>query len=530
MPSNDPKQQALRTVKRRFNIGYKNFSQRLKGLKDGINGRASKVGIPASNIKDPLPGEVGTVLEQLASEFAQLVDSAHSIIDEQGMYSKTRRKKQPKHRQQEMPTAEAPEQEAGGGEKLVEQLSRLGSADEDILISEASNRFTRLWQYIKSPITGRSEKERHRIQLLKLFADTFYRTLDFENAVLIPDLGHMPETVNTFQLLRYSFDSVKDSFLVYRDKDVREKARIAEEHEKKRAEEAMQANEEAEEPEAKPQEEQVAQKPEQNEEQAKREEANRESVLASLRKTEEELGLVFETFGWSSVGNVLSIIAMFLKRASSNYQAFMKQKTVVDKKISELAGNEQYWKDLMKAAAKRYGKDKFANIKKKADLMARLKQAVAENWPVIDGSGGKRAAEGSDRIVKLSHNVLTRALRRQLIKLIPFNKTAVHRLDIVANLDKIKHELKEAMSSIEKGIDVKALKDRIKTIDELLNETTSLVRIINVLFEQKTFEERKKRKTRTGEEYDPISDFLMRRKLRRDLHRGLYSIDNRRDE
>ena len=146
MPSNDPKQQALRTVKRRFNIGYKNFSQRLKGLKDGINGRASKVGIPASNIKDPLPGEVGTVLEQLASEFSQLVDAAHSIIDEQGMYSQDDdAKSNPSIASRSMPTAQAPEEQPDGGEQTRratlppgQQLMRIS------LISEASNRFYRL--------------------------------------------------------------------------------------------------------------------------------------------------------------------------------------------------------------------------------------------------------------------------------------------------------------------------------------------------------------------------------------------------
>lgn len=521
MPSNDPKQQALRTVKRRFNIGYKNFSQRLKGLKDGINGRASKVGIPASNIKDPLPGEVGTVLEQLASEFAQLVDGAHSIIDEQGMYSQTRRKKQPKHRQQEAPGAAAPgapEEQPEGGNRLVEQLSRLGQRDEDLgyrrgteeetLISEASNPFSRAWQYLKSPFLFRDEKGRHRIQLLRLCADMFYRVLDFENAVLTPDIKHMPETINAFQNLRYAFDIAQKSFAVFLDKDKKERK-----HQKGLADKAR------EEAAAKEKAEQLVQDEGYR---AAGKDPKRERILESLIDLSVKMTIMSTAIGGASIDKLLTIVNMVLKTPSEDTDILWKKYTLIQTKVKELTSGN-FWKEMMTAAKRKYGEDKFEGINNNLALIQRLGQAIDEQWPTINGSGSQKTSDNeTNELIKLGHNQITRALRRQLIKLIPFNKTAVHRLDIISQLDQVKKELKEVMDVLEKGVDSEKVAAHFETINNLLNDTTSILRIINVMYEQKSFKERKKHKTRFGDEYDPISDFLMRGKLRRDLRKGLY--------
>ena len=88
----------------------------------------------------------------------------------------------------------------------------LGLSTQETLI--ASNPFSRAWQYLKSPFLFRSEG-RHRIQLLRLCADMFYRVLDFENAVLTPDIKHMPKSINAFQNLRYAFDIAQKSFAVF---------------------------------------------------------------------------------------------------------------------------------------------------------------------------------------------------------------------------------------------------------------------------------------------------------------------------
>lgn len=93
MPSKDPVQQALRDKKRGWNTASKEFIKRLLALKKGLNGRGDpQYGIPVSQIQNPLPDEVGTMLSELNGNFQQLAEEALRIIQEQTHYSQTRRK------------------------------------------------------------------------------------------------------------------------------------------------------------------------------------------------------------------------------------------------------------------------------------------------------------------------------------------------------------------------------------------------------------------------------------------------------
>ena len=95
--SSDPQQQALRDHKKQFNTATKEFIKRLIALKKGINGRGDNTyGIPISRIQDPLPQEVFTMLQEISSNFEQLVNEAQQIAQEQAYYSEHRRKPQPK--------------------------------------------------------------------------------------------------------------------------------------------------------------------------------------------------------------------------------------------------------------------------------------------------------------------------------------------------------------------------------------------------------------------------------------------------
>jgi uncharacterized membrane protein (UPF0127 family) len=95
--SADPVQQALRDRKKGWNTASKEFMKRIKGLRNGLNGRGdSNYGLPPSNIKDPLPAEIGSFLSQLSSDFQFLVSESEKIANEQAYYSKNRRKPTPK--------------------------------------------------------------------------------------------------------------------------------------------------------------------------------------------------------------------------------------------------------------------------------------------------------------------------------------------------------------------------------------------------------------------------------------------------
>jgi uncharacterized membrane protein (UPF0127 family) len=93
MSSKDPVQQALRDKKRGWNTASKEFIKRLIALKKGLNGRGDpQYGIPVSQIQNPMPDEVGALMNELSSNFDQLAQEALSIVQEQLHYSQTRRK------------------------------------------------------------------------------------------------------------------------------------------------------------------------------------------------------------------------------------------------------------------------------------------------------------------------------------------------------------------------------------------------------------------------------------------------------
>jgi hypothetical protein len=96
--SNDPVQEKLRSSKDVWNKErVKPFIHSLIEVKKAINGRGSQsLGIAPSNIKDQLPEQIGSILNELASSFSTIVSDANHIIDAQKYYSEHRRKPQPK--------------------------------------------------------------------------------------------------------------------------------------------------------------------------------------------------------------------------------------------------------------------------------------------------------------------------------------------------------------------------------------------------------------------------------------------------
>ncbi len=91
--SPDPVQEALRGHKDTWNHEASLLIAQLIAFKRGLNGRGEpKVGLPPGSIKDPIPSEVGSYLDQLADRYNKLISDAHSIIEEQAHYSEGRNK------------------------------------------------------------------------------------------------------------------------------------------------------------------------------------------------------------------------------------------------------------------------------------------------------------------------------------------------------------------------------------------------------------------------------------------------------
>lgn len=93
----DPKSQNLRSRKKQWNALVSGVIHILIGAKQGVNGRGNaELGLPPSNIKDPLPKEVVGILSDLATEFQKIIQEAKGIVEEQENYSQTRRQPQSK--------------------------------------------------------------------------------------------------------------------------------------------------------------------------------------------------------------------------------------------------------------------------------------------------------------------------------------------------------------------------------------------------------------------------------------------------
>src|ERR1019366_1207591 len=93
----DPKQMMLRQHKREWSDATSALIANIIAFKRGLNGRGdAKVGLPPSNIKEPLPGEIGSFLNQLTTEFQKIVADAEGIISEQEQYAHKKRQPKPK--------------------------------------------------------------------------------------------------------------------------------------------------------------------------------------------------------------------------------------------------------------------------------------------------------------------------------------------------------------------------------------------------------------------------------------------------
>jgi len=201
--SEDPAQEHLRERKAVWNKACSAFIARLNAFKpqliafkQGLNGKGNaKVGLPPSNIKEPLPSEIGGYMgmvnskfNELASEFAGLVSESNAIMQEQAQYADHRKKPQPRQPRQ-------PRQ------------ADLAQVD-DILISEGSNKATRFWAQLSSYMSS-DESSRYRLSMLKLSYKIFQNLVKFEDLILTSDIGDMEKVLNAYLLVVNNIDTLK---------------------------------------------------------------------------------------------------------------------------------------------------------------------------------------------------------------------------------------------------------------------------------------------------------------------------------
>lgn len=512
--SKDQVQQRLRDHKRQWNSVYKDFSQKLKAFKDGLNGRGNaKFNLPPSNIKEPLPNEIGSYLQQLSGEFQKIVGDAEGVIAEQAEYARTRRRRKPKGPSPvpagPVPAAPEATQEA---EKVDEALSRLGGNNQYNLISRAS-RLSRFWQYLTS-IFSNKDFNKQRIGLLSQSADLYYSLLDLENDVLSISVNSIPKAVAAHKKFKYNLDSFIGTYagtksMVERkatEEGIEKPVLDKEEEERERAERKRQKilllkNEK--------EQAKVNQKAEEASSEHQKKDVSPGTILPpELDKIRHDLHLLFNA--GIAKEHVTQILSMFDEYESE-----------VDNGTRELWSDriqeqfEALMKKLIPEIQKRFGPLTSTKVD---DLINHIKKNT------------KKAELISEYMVKTSHNSVTRFLKRDLVKTLRYNKTAPVRLQLADLIDGLKEVVVKIMDNLEKGLSIGELDVLIEALREEFLKLKQPLHVLNVFYMKNFFERKEKSKQKnkqrskeleTETDEERLMDYVLQRKLRRELSQDL---------
>lgn len=184
--SEDPVQEALRQHKAEWNKDTSLLIAQLIAFKKGLNGRGeSRVGLPPSTIKNPLPNEIVQYLAQLTDRYNSLISDAHSIIEEQKDYSNNRKKSQ-------------------------KELTNTSEFKYDI-IKNASWWGSRAWTYAKNQYVNpkywifTDEDIKNRMTMLKVSQDLVNHLENIENFLVSKSI---PNAVYEFNKYVTAFDKL----------------------------------------------------------------------------------------------------------------------------------------------------------------------------------------------------------------------------------------------------------------------------------------------------------------------------------
>ena len=493
----DSAQTRLRAHKRQWNAAYKDVSQKLKAFKNGLNGKGdTKYSLPPSDIKFPLPNEIGSFLDGVAGEFQALLTDAHSIFQEQETYSRTRRKRKPKAPNAPTPSepSAAPQAASPSPPDQVENtLSRLGAKHNAMLEAYGSNKLTRFWQYLKSPFS-RKPFNKQRIGLLSLCSDLYYSLLDFENEILSLKMNSIPKSLSEYQASRSTFDAIKSSI---------EKLAVAMEKKEQVQNEAAPTAPVAAPsvPAPSPSIKEIAPAPHSSPAPSVR------TPETDVKKILDHIHVIYDTqLANRTVMQINSLIQQYKKEPDEHVKAMLKDRI-----------NESYlhmMKSITNDIQKKYGPATIRNPQDIINLVEKNRQPHKD-------------ASFNEQMIKEAHSGLTRFLKRQLVKARSYDKTAGHRLEIAETIQEIKKLIQKMMNSLESGLDPEALQGFLEALDENMRSINKTLSILITLYEQEFYknEKVKSHKLRKKDEEEPdldqFTDYLMRRKVRRDMSKGI---------
>jgi hypothetical protein len=482
--SKDQNQEKLRANKRAWSDATSALIANIIAFKRGLNGRGdAKVGLPPSNIKEPLPGEIGSFLNQLSGEFQKIVADAESIISEQEQYSRTRRKKQPKQ-QKQAPMAQNTTQQPVKEETVApaqpdidNTLSRLGSASIEELEKIASSKLTRLWQYMTA-IFSTKDFNRQRLGLMSRSVDLYRGLLDVENDILNLKISSIPEAVSKYRKFRDDFNILTGIFQGVMEM-VANKAGI------------KPANEEKIEEQPKEKQQATQQSPIEEQQEVVNEVPQTDNEIERIKK---DLHLIFNAgLGGTVVMPLNNAIDEYNKETDTNVQSLMKDRII------------EAYKNLIRSIVndvqKKYGPATINNLQDIITLIRKNKTTAS----LMD-----------EDLIKFAHNSITRYLKKQLVKAIPFNETANIRLEVVSNIDSMKKILKRLINTFHDDLSIHEAKILIEQLDKEIKAAKRPIHILNTFYMRDLFSKNKNIKHPPGSN-DEMFDTLMKRKVKKDL-------------
>lgn len=127
----------------------------------------------------------------------------------------------------------------------------------------------------------------------------------------------------------------------------------------------------------------------------------------------------------------------------------------------------------------------------------------------------------SANITKSSSNPLTRFLKRKLIQTLGYNETSGIRLNIVEIIGDTKVCINQLMNTLESGFDIAEVSKQLQEIDKNLEKIKKPMSVLATMYEGYFLKTRKTRKKLQDPDNDQFTDYLLRRKIRRDIGKGI---------
>lgn len=465
--SPDTLQQHLRERKRQWNNISKKFIPKFLAFKQSLNGHEQPVfGLPASNIKDPLPPELGAFLEQLAGEFSWLVGEAHTIVQEQTDYSTRRRKTQ-----------------------------KQSNVEEIDLIKDASNPISRFLSRFKSVF--QSDKfTGYRLSALSMATRLFKNLVALEDIILAKGTENTPEIINTFYLVSNNVETLDliiqkmenivqpiPSGITPTDLPTSSKPIESEQPESEQPEITVEVPTSS-----------KSQKPSKNKIVPS---TSTPAVQKNIPDLENISDMLIQL---SPLGITPDLLHSYNSIIKSYKSAPSDKKGIIADRAQERLA------EILVILSGR--------IKKKFNIEINPEADISEFLILADNI--KKRAQAIDELKVEASNLLTRWLKKYRHQLSKADPTSAARLEIYGFIRSAKIIVDKIMDSLEdKSVDPKELSKQIIEVENLLSKIEAPLGMLKFMYKDIYFKKKEK-----GERLDPASLYYNREMRRRDNRRG----------